>query len=58
VQSVVDPDARCGKHGAYFDGYLLDISVDADSEVLTALNILPGNGDEARDTQTLLAAEE
>jgi hypothetical protein len=58
VQSVVDPDARCGKHGAYFDGYLLDISVDADSEVLTALNILPGNGDEARETQTLLAAEE
>jgi hypothetical protein len=57
VRSVVDPDARCGKHGAYFDGYLLDISLDADSEVLTALNILPGNGDEARDTPTLLAAE-
>ena len=32
VRSVVDPDARCGKHGAYFDGYLLDSSVDADSE--------------------------
>lgn len=58
VRSVVDPEARCGKHGAYFDGYLLDISLDADSELLTALNILPGNGDEARDTQTLLAAEE
>ncbi len=26
VLSVVDPDARCGTHGAYFDGYLLDIS--------------------------------
>jgi transposase len=58
VQSVVDPDARCGKHGAYFDGYLLDISLDADSELLTALNLLPGNGDEARDAQTLLEAEE
>ena len=58
VRSVVDPDARCGKHGAYFDGYLLDISVDADSERLTALHLLPGNGDEARDAQTLLAAEE
>ena len=57
VRSVVDPDARRGKHGAYFDGYLLDISVDADSELLTALNILPGNGDEARDAQTLLEAE-
>lgn len=57
VRSVVDPDARRGKHGAYFDGYLLDISLDADSELLTALHVLPGNGDEARDTQTLLAAE-
>ena len=58
VRSVVDPDARCGKHGAYFDGYLLDVSVDAESELLTALNILPGNGDEARDAPTLLEAEE
>ena len=58
VRSVVDPDARCGKHGAYFDGYLLDISVDADSELLMALNLLPGNGDEARDAQTLLEAEQ
>jgi transposase len=58
VRSAVDPDARRGKHGAYFDGYLLDISLDADSELLTALTILPGNGDEARDTATLLEAEE
>ena len=58
VRSVVDPDARRGKHGAYFDGYLLDISLDADSELLTALTILPGNGDEARDAQPLLEAEQ
>jgi transposase len=58
VRRVVDPDARCGKHGASFDGSLLDISLDADSARLTALTILPGNGDEARDTQTLLEAEE
>jgi len=58
VLSLVDPDARCGKHGAYFDGYLLDISVDADSALLTALNVLPGNGDETRDAPTLLAAEQ
>ena len=58
VRSVVDPDARCGKHGASFDGYLLDMSLDADSALLTALTILPGNGNEARDTQTLLEAEE
>jgi transposase len=58
VLSVVEPDARCGKHGAYCDGYLLDSSVDADSELLTALHVLPGNGDETRDALTLLAAEQ
>jgi transposase len=58
VRRVVDPDARGGTHGALFDGYRLDISVDADSARRTALNLLPGNGDEARDAQTLLEAEE
>jgi transposase len=58
VRSVVDPEARRGKHGDYFDGYLLDISMDADSELLGAIEVLPGNGDEARDAQVLLAAEE
>jgi Transposase DDE domain len=58
VQRGVDPDARCGTHGADVDGYRLDISLDADSAWLTALNLLPGNGDEARDAQTLLEAAE
>ena len=58
VRSVVDPEARRGKHGSYFDGYLRDISVDADSALLGAVEVLAGNGDEARDAQTLLAAEE
>jgi transposase len=58
VRSVVDPEARRGKHGSYFDGSLLDISLDADSELLGAVEVLAGNGDEARDAQTLLAAEE
>lgn len=58
VRSVVDPEARCGKHGAYFDGYVLDISMDADSELIGALNVLPGNGDEARDAERLVEAEE
>ena len=31
------PDARWGKH----DGYLLDVATDADSEIVTALNVLP-----------------
>lgn len=58
VISVVDPDARRGKHGQYYDGYLLDIMMDADSELVTALNVLPANGDEARDTIELIQAEE
>jgi transposase len=58
VRSVVEPDARCGKHGAFFDGSRLDSSVDADRARLTALTLRPGNGDEAREAQTRLEAEE
>jgi hypothetical protein len=57
VRRIVDPDARRGRHGDYCDGYVLDVSLDADSEVLTALHVLPGNGDEVRDAPALLAAE-
>lgn len=56
--SAVDPDARTGWHGGYFLGYLLDVAVDADSEVITAVNVLPGNGPEAADTVVLIEQEE
>ncbi len=58
VVSVHDPEARLGKHGAYFDGYLLDLAMDADSELITAVNILPANGDETADAQVLITQEE
>jgi len=58
VRSVVDPEARRAKHGDFYDGYLLDISTDADSELITALNLLPGNGEEAADAQLLISSEE
>lgn len=58
VLSVHDPDARCGKHGEYFDGYLLDLSLDADSNLITALNVLPANGNEGADAVYLLQTEE
>jgi len=58
VRSVVDPDARRARHGSWFDGYLLDLSVDADSEIITQLNVLPGNGEEAADAITLVQQEE
>jgi transposase len=56
--STTDPDARRAKHGEWFDGYLVDILVDADSEIITQINVLPGNGDEAADAAELIRQEE
>jgi transposase len=58
VLSVHDADARCGKHGDFYDGYLVDIAMDADSELITALNVLPANGDEGGDAVHLIQQEE
>jgi IS5 family transposase len=56
--NAVDAEARTGLHGGYFLGYLLDVIVDADSEMITAVNVLPGNGGEAADAAALIAQEE
>jgi hypothetical protein len=56
--SLKDQDARWGKHGQTYAGYLLDVTVDADSDIITAVNVLPANGDEAADTTTLIQQEE
>lgn len=56
--SLTDSDARNAKHGDYFDGYLCDVSLDPDSELVCAINLLPGNGNEGADTVTLLQKEE
>jgi IS5 family transposase len=58
TRSVVDADARRAKHGAWYDGYLLDILMDADSELITAVNVLSANGDEAVDAIHLVQSEE
>ncbi|MBV9692638.1 MAG: transposase [Alphaproteobacteria bacterium] len=58
LASAVDPDARVGLHGGYFVGYLLDLAMDADSELITSLNVLPGNGAEAADAIALIEQEE
>ena len=34
LRSLVEPEVRTGKHGDYYDGYLLDVSMDADSALL------------------------
>ena len=56
--SAVDPDARVGKHGSFFVGYLLDVAIDADSEIITAVNVLKANGAEAADSIVLIRQEE
>jgi transposase len=56
--SAHDAEARQAKHGHYFAGYLLDVAIDADSALITALNVLPGHGPEAEDAVTLLQREE
>jgi transposase len=58
VLSVHDPDARRGLHGDYYEGYLLDVAMDADSEIITAVNVLPANGDEGADAALLIRQEE
>jgi len=58
VISVHDPDARCGKHGEFFDGYLADVTMDADSELITGVNVLPANGNEGGDAAHLIRQEE
>lgn len=55
--SVVDPDARRGKHGEYFDGYLVDVLMDADSQLITEVEVIPANGEEAKDTINLVQME-
>jgi transposase len=56
--SPLDPEARRSRHGEFFTGYLLDVAMDADSQLITAVNVLPGHGPEALDTVTLLEREE
>jgi transposase len=58
VVSVHDPDARKGWHHQWFVGYLLDISEDADSELITAIDVLPPSGDEAANATALIQQEE
>ena len=56
--SVADPDARRGKHGDFYEGYLLDVMMDADSEIITGLDLLPANANEAGNAASLIEHEE
>jgi len=56
--SIVDPEARRGKHGDWYDGYVVDILMDADSGLITQVNTLEAGGDEAKDAVELVRREE
>jgi len=56
--SIVDSEARCGKHGQWYDGYVIDVMLDPDSRLITELNLLSAGGDEAADAVTLIRQEE
>lgn len=58
LRSLTDPEARRNKHGEYYDGYLLDVSQDADSELICGVDLLPANGDEAANARKLIEGEE
>lgn len=58
IRSTVDSEARRAKHGDWYDGYLTDLVIDADSEIITEVNVLPANGNEAADAIQLLEQEE
>jgi transposase len=58
VISVHDPDARTGMHGTWYHGYQLDVAMDADSEIITALEVQPANTDDSLTAAPLIAHEE
>jgi hypothetical protein len=58
VRSTVDPDARRGKHGGWYDGYLFDVLIDADSELITEVNVLSACDNEGADAVELVRGEE
>jgi transposase len=58
VVSVTDGDARRGKHGEFYNGYMLDVMIDADSEIITTIDVPPANADEAANAEKLIRQEE
>jgi hypothetical protein len=58
LASLEDIDARFGRHCGPYCGYLLDILLDPDSEIVTSVNVPASNGDEADDAAVLLRQEE
>ena len=58
THSAVDPDARRGKHGDFYDGYRTSTVIDPDSEIITNVGVQPANSDEAACIPELIRQEE
>lgn len=58
LRSLTDPEARRSKHGEFYDGYLADVCLDADSDLITAIDVLPANANEAANAKALIESEE
>ena len=58
LRSLTDPEARRSQHGEFYDGYLCDVCLDADSDLITAIDVLPANADEAANARALIESEE
>lgn len=58
IVSLTDTDARRSKHGEFYDGYLLDVMIDADSDLICGIDVLASNADEAAHAKNLIESEE
>ncbi len=56
--SLVDPEARRGKHHVWYEGYVIDVMMDADSEIITQIQVLEAGGDEAKSAVELVKGEQ
>lgn len=56
--SPFDTEARRGKHGQWYEGYTVDVMMDADSELITSLQVLQAGGDEAKSCVELVHQEQ
>lgn len=56
IVSVHDPEMRHGRKSASqrFDGYKASLAVDPDSQLITAVDVLPGNAHDAENKETLI----
>ncbi len=58
IVSLVDTDAHRGRHGDYYDGYKVDILVDADSRLITQIMVLSPTASEAESAYAMLSREQ